>query len=104
MQRPLRRGDGHLALAAHHLEPLANGLLPLPLEWPEVVDVATKGPGLGGMMQRQAGTGERLERPDGTAALHQPAPQVLEREAQRTAYALVDVVDYAGKLVRRDIG
>ena len=26
------------------------------------------------------------------------------REAQQAAYALVDVVDYAGKLVRRDIG
>ena len=29
---------------------------------------------------------------------------VTVREAQQAAYALVDVVDYAGKLVRRDIG
>ena len=78
MQRPLGGGHCHLALAAHHLEPLADRLLSLAIERSEVVDVARESAGLGGMVQRQPGARKRFQRSDAAAAFDQPGPEILE--------------------------
>ena len=46
-QRPLGRGHAHLALAAHHLQALADRLFLLLVQRAEVVDLAGELPGLG---------------------------------------------------------
>ena len=58
MDRPLGGSHRHLALPAHHLEPLANRLFPLAIERPEIIDVAGESPRFGRMMQRQPRTGK----------------------------------------------
>ena len=83
MERALGRGDGHLALPAHHLEPLADRLLRLGLERTEVVDLAGEAAGLSAVVEREAGGGELLDRPDGAASGHQAPPQIVRRQAER---------------------
>ena len=84
VQRPLRRGHRHLALAAHHLEPLADRLFLLRIERTEVVDLSGKAAGFGGMVERQALRRKRFQRPHGAGACQQSGPHILQRQAQRT--------------------
>ena len=56
-QGQLGGGHAHLALAAHHLQPLADGLLLLFFQGAEVVDLAGELPGLGGHVHGRASAG-----------------------------------------------
>ena len=82
-------GHAHLALPAHHLEPLADGLLRLLLQRAEIVDLAAELPGLGAEADGQIRVpvcGQR-ERGDAAAARHERIPQRFRRAAQRTDHA-----------------
>ena len=83
MERALGCGDGHLALPAHHLEPLADRLLRLGLERTEVVDLAGEAAGLGAVVEWEASGGELLDQPDGAASGRQRPPEIVRREAER---------------------
>ena len=52
VNRPLGRGHCHLALSAHHLEPLADRFFAFTVQRAEVVDITREFPGLSRMPQR----------------------------------------------------
>jgi hypothetical protein len=83
VQGPLGGRDRHLALPTHHLEPLADRLLPLPFQRPEIVDVAGEGPGLRGVMQRETGRGEEADVAHPAASLDEARPELVQRQAER---------------------
>ena len=68
-QGQLGRGDAHLALAAHHLQPLADGLFLFLFQGAEVVDLAGKLLCLGGRNRGAAQPGGAAERADAAAAV-----------------------------------
>ena len=79
VHRPLCHGHAHLALAAHDLQALTNGLFLVLGFWvlgqeSEIVDLALELIGLGAEIHRQSGGGEPGQRAHAATALAQCVP------------------------------